>query len=209
VLRTAFELVTGETLGYDWDLGFKNMGLAGWVVGDDGTLGGSRIFHIASKFAPMTVLSIAQKPDAGVAAIMGPTRKGTGYQAGIDAAVGILGAYADRGAYDKIHSNPRVKSNLEALTAGILDAVGRNGYDPDVVLNTARGIVFRDLYAEFYKGFNARDTEAMEVAARKIMRVNGTVDSASRSLQQRERNAGRPELSAEQKAVIAAAFETP
>ena len=91
-----------------------------------------------------------------------------------------------------------------------MDAAQRNGYDTKKILNTARGTVLRDLYAEFYKAMNAGDVEGLKQTSRKIMRVNGTVDSAKRSMAQRNVNVGMPkELTAEQQEVLREAFETP
>jgi len=199
ILRLATELATGETLGYDWDLGFKNMGLAGWFVDGKGTFLGSRVGHVAKSFAPFSVLSFGTKPDAGLVAMLGPTAKGMPFGRATQTVHDILKAYADEGAYDKIHANPRIKSGLEIMLAGTLDAAARNGYNAAKVLDTGRGMVLRDLYAEYYKNLphkmdgelSERDLVELEKTARKIMRVNGTVDGLRQSVKGRDKNYGQ------------------
>ena len=198
ILRLASELATGETLGYEWDLGFKNQGLAGWFVGKEGNFLGSRFGHITKSFAPFSILSMSTRPDAGLAAWLGPTRKGIAFGSATQGVHDILAAYADEGSYDKIHASKRIKSNLETMAKGLLDAAIKNGYDAEKVLSTARSMVLRDLYAEFYSylprdgeaDVNDRQMDQLERVARKIMRVNGWVDGIKKSVKGRDKNYG-------------------
>jgi len=210
VARLAFELVTGTSPGSEWDLGFKNQGLTGLILDKDNEFKGSVLGTIAGKFMPFSILAWARNPSAGTLNLIAPVSKGTSYHVATSAYYQILRTWANEDTYAKLYADPKLRSNLEALGADILDAAQRNGYEPKEVLKSARGAVFKELYAEFYKALDSQNQEGIERASRKIMRVNGSVDGLLRSVRNRDRMYGEAgPRTPEQLAAITAAFERP
>jgi hypothetical protein len=208
--RLTFELATGESAGSEWDLGFKNQGLAGLVVDKDGEFKGSVLGHIAQKIMPFSILAWARTPDAGMLHLIAPVSKGTGYHTATTAYYQILKTWANTDTYTKLYQDPKLRANLENLGADVLDAAARNGYEPKEVLKAARGAVFKELYAEFYKALEANDQDAVERVSRKLMRVNGSIDGVLRSIRNRDRMYGEVgPRTPEQLAAITAAFDRP
>jgi hypothetical protein len=208
--KLAWELATGESLGSEWDLGFKNMGLMGFISDKDGQFGGSMAAHIGKSFIPFTFLTTYRNLDATPFTTLGPVSRGIGFNKASTAFYEVLKTWAGQETYRQLYQNGKVKANLEALGADILDAAARNGYDPAKVITGARGAVLKELYAEFYRALESQDTRQLEAVARKILRVNGTVDGIRRSIRNRDQLYGKVgERTPDQLAAVAEAFRTP
>jgi len=62
----------------------------------------------------------------------------------------MLTAYADDTVWSAIKDNEDYRMNLVNLFPEILEAVERNGYDPEAVFTTARRHVLTGLYNDFF-----------------------------------------------------------
>jgi hypothetical protein len=211
LVRWAVEMATGTSVGgQQWDLPFKDMGLMGLFMDEDGKFMGSRAGYTVQKFMPFSLLAWAKNTDAAPLQIVGPVSKGMGFRQATEAYMGVLEAWAKDKHYAKFYKNPKIKANLEALGPEIMDAAERNGYNPEKVLNSARGAVLKELYANLYKAIDRNDTRDLERWSRAIVRVNGTVQSTLRSVKNRNDLYGKPEkLSDEQRELINQAFQKP
>jgi len=208
--RWALEQATGEVVGMDWDLGFKDTDFLGLIVDKDGNFGGSRVGHTISKFLPFSLMAWARTPDAAPGHIIGSVSKGMSYSRAINAYEGLLDTWARTDTYTKIYNNPRVKANLEALGPEILDAAERNGYDPKKIIDTAKAKVTKRIYAEMYKAINANDIKRMEELARQLHRLNGKTSQVRSAMRGRNKNYGQPgRLTDQQREMINDAFARP
>tara|TARA_R110002126_G_scaffold291695_1_gene455386 strand:- start:3 stop:4055 length:4053 start_codon:yes stop_codon:yes gene_type:complete len=211
ISRFAIEMATGSSVGSsDWDLGFKDMGLAGLVVDSDGGFMESRLGYTIQKFAPFTVLAWAKQADAFPLQILGPTSKGLSFHGAVEAYQGYLETWSRKQNYSSIYKNRKIKANLEALGADILDAAERNGYDTKKLINSARGAVLKDMYGELFRAIEAGDKRRIDRVSSEIARVNGTIQSVRSSFKNRNDMYGRKaKLTEEQKAAIDEAFKRP
>ena len=209
--RWAIEQATGESAGGGgWELEFKDMGLAGLIMSEDGGFMGSRAGYTVQKFMPFSILAWSKHPDAAPFQLLGPTSKGISFRGATEAYTGLLETWAKAGGTDNIYKNKKVKANLEALGPAILDAANRNGYDGEKVLKSARGVVMKELYAKLYRAIDGNDKVSTEKWSRAILRVNGTIRSTQRSMKSRNFLYGKPrKLTDQQKEWIEDAFRNP
>jgi len=206
--RMAFEQATGKSPGSEWNLAFKNEGLAGLITSEREGFAGSRIGMVAQKFTPFSVLAWAKVPEAFPVQFIGPVSKGKSMTVAVQEAEAVLRTWAYR--YDEISKRPHIRKNIEALLPEILGAAQANGYDPKKVLESARGQVLRDLYRAFYVALNNSDETEMDQVGRRIVRLNGAVENLKRSIKNRNSMYGKPQdLSSEQVAMIEQAFQAP
>jgi hypothetical protein len=190
-VRLVFEQMTGSSLGADWDLGFKNEGLAGLLKDKDGRFRGSRAAHFGSSFMPFSLRAISGK-DAGALPIFGPVNKGMSMYTATTSFEHLLRAWADPDMYTKnIYGNRRVTASLYQLAPDILDAAARNGYDPEKVISGARGAVLKDIYIRLYEALNSGNDKELEKWARAVMRVNGAIDDVRASIRNKDGMYGR------------------
>ena len=209
--RYGVEMATGYSAGSsEWEMPFKDMGLAGLLVDRDGDFGGSRLGFTLQKFVPFSVLAAVRQPDAAPLQFFGPTSKGMSFYAATKQYEELLRGWAHKDSFGAIHKNRKVKAQLEALGPDILDAAAANGYDPKKVLESARGAVLKDSYAKLYRALNDNDMRGVEEASREIARLNGTVQTTRASIKNRNSMYGdAAKLTPEQKAAIDEAFRKP
>jgi len=209
--RYGVEMATGSAAGYsDWDMPYKDMGLAGWLMDEDGQFSGSRLSYTAQKFAPFSLLAAFRQPDTSPLQILGPTSKGMSFHKAVEAYTGYLETWSRKKYYAQIYKNPRVKANLEALGPEILEAARRNGYDTKKVIDSARGAVLKDLYGRLFRAINNEDLRATEKVSAEIARLNGTVQSVRGSFENRNFLHGKPaRVTPEQREAINEAFKRP
>ncbi len=211
VARWGVEQTTGETVGMGWDMGFKGVPLIESILSDkEGNFEGSRLGHTIGKFAPFSVLAAIQNPDVLPLQAFLPISKGMNFNTANAAYLDYLRTWAQKDRYSQIYKSPKFKANLEALGSEILDAAERNGYDPAAVIKGARAAVMKDLYASMYKAIDNQDLKRVEEVGRSIARVNGTLEGALRSAQNRNKLYGKGSaITPEQRDMLRAAFETP
>lgn len=208
--RWAWEQATGTAAGIGWDMPFKDQGLIGLVADKDGSFAGSRVGHTMAKFLPFSVMAWARTPDAAPWQLIGPISKGISYSRAVESYEGLLKTWANKDTYSKAYSSPKIQANLEALGAGILDAAERNGYNAEKVLETARGTVAKDIYADLYDALNNSNVVAAEDAARRLHRLNAKASNALASIKGRNRVRNLPaKLTPEQQAIFDEAFKKP
>ena len=183
--RLAWEMSTGRSPGGEWDLAFKNEGLIGLFNTQEQGFMGSRAWYVMQKFLPFSALAWAQNPDAAPIQFFGPVSKGMSQTRAVQLVDAVLRDYAYR--YDKINASKAVRHNLESLVPELLSAVQANGYDPKKVIETARGLVLRDLYTDFYKALNINDSKTMDEVGRRIVRINGVISGLKSSVSNRDR----------------------
>ena len=206
----AAEQLTGETLGNEWDLGFKDQGMAGLLMDEYGDFDGSRLGHALNFFTPFSILGFIQQPDARPLSFIGPASKGMGFYKASSMYTQILNTWSRKATYKDIYKSPLMKANLDALGAEILTAAELNGYKKADVIRAARSAALKTLYTSFYKSLNAKDYKKLEEIASSIARVHGTVDSVMRSVTSRDsrRNVSE-DRTPEDLAAIQQAFNQP
>ena len=212
-LQTTWGMVTGRTLGTEWNLGFYNQGLMGWFDGKNG-FADSRLWYLAQRAVPVlgtfSANNLVRNPDAGIAAFFSSTSQGTSYHTATVNAQEVLKAWALKDNYHLLMADSKKKADLHGLLADILDDASRNGYDPEKVLNASRAAVMKEIYAKFYKTLNDGDEERLIEVARELMRLNGTVEAARSSIRNRNMQYGKPvDLTLEQEKALEEAFREP
>jgi hypothetical protein len=209
--RWAYEQATGMSPGGgSWALPYKDMGMAGLIMGKDGDFMGSRLGYTIKKFAPFSILAWAKNPEAAPWQLLGPVSKGTSFYAATQAYMGVLDTWAKADAKHNIYKDPRIKANLEALGSEILEGATRNGYVAKDVIKAARGAVLKDIYAKLYKAIDSGDKVGAERWSRAILRVNGTIRSTQQSMKNRNYLYGKPKkLTEQQKSYLKDAFKNP
>ena len=217
LLSTAWGQVTGKSIGTEWNLGFKNEGLAGFLYGRDG-FSDSRLWYTAQHFVPLagafSTETLTQHPETGLLGITGSVSAGVSYHTATTRAQQILATWAHKDTYLAINKNEKVKTNLHALLADVLDDAARNGYDPEKVLNASRAAVMKDQYAQLYTALNANDNKGdmdkAEEASRGLMRLNAVVEQARNSFRNRNALYGKPiDPTPEQKQMMLDCFTEP
>ena len=214
-LQTAWGLATGRSMGTDWNLGFKNEGLTGWVNGRHG-FEDSRIAYAGKNLVPglgsFSVSQMIRNPDAGLLGMFGPTSRGTSYHAACQRAMAVLSAWSETDSYRSFQYNQKTQTNLHGLLADILDDARANGEDPESVLNASRKAIIKVKYGEMYDALSGgkMDQERIERVAREILRLNGAVEGVRSSVRNRNALYGAPaELTKEQSMALEEAFHEP
>ena len=215
VVQTAWGLATGKSLGSDWNLGFRNEGLAGWVSGRHG-FEDSRLAYLGKNMIPIagsfSISQVLKNPDAGLIGLTGPTSRGTSYHAACQRAMVVLSAWAEQDHYRTFQYNQKTQANLHALLADVLDDARANGYDPEDVLNASRKAILKAKYADVYASLSDGkiNQDKLERASREILRLNGAVEGARSSVRNRNNLYGKPaNLTKEQNEALAEAFNEP
>ena len=209
----SYGLVTGKSLGTEWNLGFHNEGLSGWFSGKNGFMD-SRLAYVGQRMVPVlgtfSIGGFMRNPDAGFANFFASTSKGTSYYAATQRAQEVLKGWADKDNYRLLMSDEKKRVNLHALLADILDDASRNGYDAEKVLNASRAAIMKDLYAKFYKALDGNDAEELGVTSRELMRLNGAVEQARSSVRNRNSLYGKPaDLTPDQEKALEEAWREP
>lgn len=208
LVKAAWEQATGYAPGSpEFELPFRSAGAVLGLVDSDIGFRGSRIGTLLSKALPMTLSSAISNPDAFLTAIFVPASKGVSQTRAIQGMIALLEGYAESGPAGRSRWTLDQQANLDALAAKYVDALERNGYDPDQVATAAKGTVLPSMYADFYEGFVRKDAGRMHSAARKIYRVAGTVEGLLRSVESRQEKTGRRRLTDDEKAAVRLAFE--
>lgn len=78
-----------------------------------------------------------------------------------------------------------------------LRAAEANGYNPEKVLATAKGMVLGDLYARMWQALDTNDEALMKTTAASIWRVGGTLKGLKSSMANKQKSFGK-ELTPEQ-----------
>jgi hypothetical protein len=104
-----------------------------------------------------------------------------------------------------LSKNPNAEQNLRNLAPALLEALQRNGYDPDKALKSAKGIVLGQYYTAAWEALQRNDTEELEELSRSILRVGGTIDGLQRSVTQKGKQY-RKEVSPEMRKAMRDAF---
>ena len=207
--KWVLEQATGKSPGSDWNLEFQGQGLKGWLAVDregvDAFLK-SRAGYTITKFLPMSLLSAWENPDAAISALFTPVSKGMSLGKASQAMIEILNTYANEESWKQIKGNPRARANLDALAPGLLDAVKRNGYDPEKVIDTAKAVVLGRLYGQFFDAMNRGDMKRMDEMSIVILRVGGSLKGVSASMKQKTNQYNKP-MTPEQQEMMRKAFD--
>lgn len=207
--KWVLEQTTGKSPGSDWNLEFSGKGLMGWFQTDEEGVDSflkSRAGYTLTKFIPMSLLSTWENPDAAVAAFIVPVSKGMSLGSATTKMTELLNTYANDLSWDKIRKNGTMRANLDALAPELIDAVKRNGYDPKKVVDTAKGVVLGRLYREFYDAMDQNNTDRMDLIAKRVLRVGGTIKGLTASMKSKKKQYGQ-QYTAEEASVIAEAFK--
>jgi hypothetical protein len=184
--------------------------MMGWVMVDSEGVDaymGSRVGYAVQKFLPMSLLSGLKNPDSWVVGIVAPASKGTSQATAIKALTQILKTYGDTESWRQVSKNPNAEQNLRNLAPALLDALQRNGYDPDKALKSAKGVVLGGYYTQAWEAIQKGDTERIEELSRSILRVGGTIDGLQRSVTQKGKQY-RKEVTPEMRKALRDAFGT-
>lgn len=197
--RTVFEQITGTTVT-GWELPFKDEGFSGLFSVDEGLRGkfDSRIGFVFKKFVPFSILGFLEQQPSGFFA---PASRGVSQSRATRDLALILKVYSDDATMKEVDRSERKKTNLESLGHHIVEGAVRNGYDPEIIINSAKSYVLRELYSDYFSYLNDKKYSKMRKTSARILRVNGTVDGLTRSMTRRYKQAGR-ELSPEELLLI-------
>lgn len=93
------------------------------------------------------------------------------------------------------------------MTWSYLRALEKNGYDPDAMLTSAKGLVMRKYYREFFDAYTRGDEAGQEKAARSLIRLSGTVRNLLSSVGPRYKIKYKTPLTPDERAALMDAFE--
>jgi hypothetical protein len=102
----------------------------------------------------------------------------------------VLATYASAKDWHRIRQVPRARAALDSLVPEFLRAAEANGYNPDKVLSTAKGMVLGDLYARMWKALDTMDEPLMRETAASIWRVGGALKGLRSSMANKQRSFG-------------------
>jgi len=197
----------------DFALPFAKRGMAGFFAGD--VKGGaalkfwnSRLGIAGQKFIPLSWAQLS-KGDADTILLSGvaPVSRGTSETKVIEGMSRVLETYAEASSFGRLKTSAAVRANLERATWGYLDALEKNGYNPDLVLKSARGVVMRKYYAEFFDAFDSGDERRAEAAAKSLARLGGTSANLASSMANRYRRQKRRGMTDQERQAAIEAFE--
>ena len=210
VWEQAFESSPGSP---EFSLPFKGMGFAGLFSSRvDGNpflkLWNSRVGFAAQKFLPLSWNTLVQGDMESWAFIgTAPMSKGMAQTRAIPPMTRLLETYAETESFGRLKTSAAVRANLERMTWSYLRALERNGYDPDSILVSAKGLVMRKYYQDFFDGMTRNDQAAMDKAAKALIRLNGTARNLGASVASRYKKKYKTKLSPDQRAALMDAFE--
>jgi len=209
--KLVLEELTGKSPGSDWNLEFAGKGWLGWFMVDregvDAFLG-SRVGYVVQKVLPMSALGGIKNPDSWAAGFFAPASKGTSQATAIEKLTEILQTYGDTTAWAQVSKSPAATETLASLAPALLDALQRNGYDPDKALNSAKGIVLGRYYTKIWEALQAENYARVNELAMSVLRVGGSLDGLQRSVTQKARQYRR-EVAPEMREAMAMAFRQP
>jgi hypothetical protein len=188
--KIVFEQVTGRSPGSDWNMEFAGQGALGLFLADDSIIK-SRVGSVVSKFMPMSLSGIGSNPDAFPFQFIAPVSRGGSAGRVTAELVKLLNTYAEDDSWKEFRKNPKARGQLEGYGRALVEAAERNGYDVDKILNSARGAVLSRLYKGYMAAMDSKDTDRMDLWARRILRVGGTTRGLQTSIKNRRAVAGR------------------
>jgi len=197
----------------EFSLPFKDMGFAGLFSSRvDGNpflkLWNSRVGFAAQKFLPLSWNTLVQGDMESWAFIgTAPMSKGMAQTRAIPPMARLLETYAETESFGRLKTSAAARANLERMTWSYLRALERNGYDPDSILVSAKGLVMRKYYQDFFDGMTRNDQAAMDKAAKALIRLNGTARNLGASVASRYKKKYKTKLSPDQRAALMDAFE--
>jgi len=192
-VRALYEQLTGISPGSDWQLEFSGKGILGiFNSGEPGLKGfmTSRLGYIAQKLMPMSTSQFLQNPEVFPLNHFAPTSKGTSRSKIVKNIASVLATYASAKDWHRIRQVPRARAALDSLVPEFLRAAEANGYNPDKVLSTAKGMVLGDLYARMWKALDTMDEPLMRETAASIWRVGGALKGLRSSMANKQRSFG-------------------
>jgi len=204
--RVAYEQLTGVTPGTNWDTSFRGAGIQGLFFSEDGGFKGSRAYYMAKNLVPMSLQTALEYPDKLPVNFITAVSKGASFGNASYEYAKVLKAYADHNTWEKVKGSPEAKSNLKAMGRDILEAAARNGFDPDKVVSSARGVVLAPYYEKFFNALEDRDSKKMKRVANSIIRLNGDANSTIQSMKNKLKISGDT-LPAEWEEAIKSAFQ--
>jgi hypothetical protein len=209
--KLVLEELTGKSPGSDWNLEFAGKGFMGWFLVDregvDAFLG-SRIGYVVQKVLPMSALGGIKNPDSWAAGFFAPASKGLSQATATEKLTEILQTYGDATAWAQVSKSPAATETLANLAPALLDALHRNGYDPDKALNSAKGVVLGRYYTKVWEALQAKNYERVNELSLSILRVGGSLEGLQRSATQKARQYRR-EVTPEMREAMAVAFRQP
>jgi hypothetical protein len=146
---------------------------------------------VVTKFMPMSLSGIGSNPDAFPFQFIAPVSRGGSAGRVTAELVKLLNTYAEDDSWKEFRKNPKARGQLEGYGRALVEAAERNGYDIDKILNSARGSVLSRLYKGYMAAMDSKDTDRMDLWARRILRVGGTTRGLQTSIKNRRAVAGR------------------
>jgi hypothetical protein len=192
-VRALYEQLTGTSPGSDWQMEFAGKGMLGiFNSGEPGLKGfmTSRLGYIAQKLMPMSTSQFLQNPETFPLNHFAPTSKGAPQSKIVKNIASVLATYASAKDWHRIRQVPRARAALDSLVPEFLRAAQANGYNPDKVLSTAKGMVLGDLYARMWKALDTMDEPLMRETAASIWRVGGALKGLRSSMANKQRSFG-------------------
>lgn len=192
--KIIYEQITGQSPGSDWTLEFNGKGYMGWLTSGEPGLRGfmtSRTGYILQKFIPMSASQFIANPETFPFNHLAPTSKGASQKKIIENMAAVLETYASARDWHKIRQVPRARQALDGLMPEFMGSAKKNGYNPDKLLNTAKGIVLGRLYDRMWDALDSNDPALADKTAASIWRVGGTLQGLNSSLSNKERTYGR------------------
>ena len=203
-VKTVLEQFAGEETG-GWDTDFKEITLGeSFFRGKSKGYAGGRLAYVGKKFVPMSVISLLEgRPSTFFA----PASRGMSKVSAQTEMARMLTAYADDTVWSAIKDNEDYRMNLVNLFPEILEAVERNGYDPEAVFTTARRHVLTGLYNDFFYAMEKNNTADLERTAQAILRVHGTVKAMEQSMKKKYSELPEKDLTPELLEAARSAFQ--
>ena len=192
-VRALYEQITGVSPGSDWQLEFNGKGILGiFNSGEPGLKGfmTSRLGYIAQKLIPMSASQFIQNPEVFPLNHFAPTSKGASQSKIVQNVASVLATYASAKDWHRIRKVPRARAALDSLVPEFLRAAEANGYNPEKVLATAKGMVLGDLYARMWQALDTNDEALMKATAASIWRVGGALKGLRSSLANKQKSFG-------------------
>jgi hypothetical protein len=213
-VKLIWEQAFGSSPGSpEFSLPFKDMGFAGLFSSKaDGNpflkLWNSRAGFAAQKFLPLSWNTLVQGDMESWAFIgTAPMSKGMAQTRAIPPMAKLLETYAESDSFGRLRTDAAVRGNLERMTWSYLRALEKNGYDPDAVLVSAKGLVMRKYYQQFFDAMTREDQPAMDRAARSLIRLNGTARNLAASVAPRHKKKYKTPLTPDERAALMDSFE--
>jgi hypothetical protein len=186
--------ITGTSTGSDYPLPFKDAGAQGLIWTQRGGFWGSRVAFTASHFVPFSLPSLINMSDAAPLSLISQVSKGMTTGTASRQLSKIYSTYAWPDSWGAISKNPQARENLRALSMAMIEAIERNGYPTDKMVNDAKGAVLRSLYLKLFDELEKKpdnpNTREIEKWANAILRVNGTFRGFQDHMKSKERSFG-------------------